>query len=142
MLSILFRVTRGEKGLAKSIEELLPGGATHDRGRGGQHPHPQRPGREPRVRRRCLRCWRSPALHHYLIREGLRTRVSLVLETGEAREVHHFSLLIGYGCSAINPYLAFETIDGMIQDGHADGHRTPSRVQATSSRRPPRASSR
>jgi len=36
-------------------------------------------------------------LHHYLIREGLRTRVSLVLETGEAREVHHFSLLIGYG---------------------------------------------
>ena len=56
------------------------------------------------------------ALHHYLIREGLRTRVSLVLETGEAREVHHFSLLIGYGCSAINPYLAFETLDGMIRD--------------------------
>ncbi len=56
------------------------------------------------------------ALHHYLIREGLRTRVSLVLETGEAREVHHFALLIGYGCSAINPYLAFETLDGMIRD--------------------------
>jgi hypothetical protein len=56
-------------------------------------------------------------LHHYLIREGLRTRVSLVLETGEAREVHHFSLLIGYGCSAINPYLAFETIDDMIREG-------------------------
>jgi glutamate synthase (ferredoxin) len=56
-------------------------------------------------------------LHHYLIREGLRTRISLVLETGEAREVHHFALLIGYGCSAINPYVAFETVDGMIQDG-------------------------
>src|SRR3972149_4515613 len=56
-------------------------------------------------------------LHHYLIREGLRTRVSLVLETGEAREVHHFSLLIGYGCSAINPYVAFETIDDMIREG-------------------------
>ena len=56
-------------------------------------------------------------LHHYLIREGLRTRVSLVLETGEAREVHHFSLLIGYGCSAINPYLAFETLDDMIREG-------------------------
>ena len=56
-------------------------------------------------------------LHHYLIREGLRTRVSLVLETGEAREVHHFALLIGYGVSAINPYLAFETIDGMIREG-------------------------
>src|SRR4029079_12489729 len=55
-------------------------------------------------------------LHHYLIREGLRTRVSLVLETGEAREVHHFALLIGYGVSAINPYVAFETVDGMIRD--------------------------
>ena len=40
-----------------------------------------------------------------------------MLETGEAREVHHFALLIGYGCSAINPYLAFETIDGMIHEG-------------------------
>src|SRR5204863_4897465 len=57
------------------------------------------------------------SLHHYLIREGLRTRVSLVIETGEPREVHHFALLIGYGASAINPYLAFETIDGMIRDG-------------------------
>ncbi len=56
------------------------------------------------------------ALHHYLIREGLRMRVSFVLETGEAREVHHFALLIGYGCSVINPYLAFETIEGMIRD--------------------------
>jgi glutamate synthase (ferredoxin) len=56
------------------------------------------------------------ALHHYLIREGLRMRVSFVIETGEAREVHHFALLIGYGCSVINPYLAFETIDGMIRD--------------------------
>jgi len=68
-------------------------------------------------------------LHHYLIREGLRTRVSLVLETGEAREVHHFSLLVGYGCSAINPYLAFETIDGLIRDGILTGldHRTACR---------------
>ena len=55
-------------------------------------------------------------LHHYLIRQGLRMKVSLALETGEAREVHHFALLIGYGCSVINPYLAFETLDGMIRD--------------------------
>jgi glutamate synthase (ferredoxin) len=55
-------------------------------------------------------------LHHYLIREGLRTRASLVIETGDAREVHHFSLLIGYGASAINPYVAFETIDDMIKE--------------------------
>jgi glutamate synthase (ferredoxin) len=56
------------------------------------------------------------ALHHFLIRAGLRMRVSFVLETGEAREVHHFALLIGYGCSVINPYLAFETLDGMIRE--------------------------
>ena len=51
-----------------------------------------------------------------LIRQGLRMKVSLALETGDAREVHHFALLIGYGCSVINPYLAFETLDGMIRD--------------------------
>ena len=56
-------------------------------------------------------------LHHHLIREGTRTRVGLVLESGEPREVHHFSLLIGYGCGAINPYVAFETLDDMIQEG-------------------------
>jgi glutamate synthase (ferredoxin) len=56
-------------------------------------------------------------LHHHLIRNGSRTRVGLVLESGEPREVHHFSLLIGYGCGAINPYLAFETLDDMIQEG-------------------------
>ncbi|MEB3177897.1 MAG: glutamate synthase large subunit [Nostocaceae cyanobacterium] len=56
-------------------------------------------------------------LHHHLIREGTRTRVGLVLESGEPREVHHYALLIGYGCGAINPYLAFETIDSMISQG-------------------------
>ncbi len=56
-------------------------------------------------------------LHHHLIRKGTRTRVGLVLESGEPREVHHFSLLIGYGCGAINPYLAFETLDDMIRQG-------------------------
>ena len=62
-------------------------------------------------------------LHHHLIREGTRTRVGLVLESGEPREVHHFALLIGYGCGAINPYLAFETIDDMIREGLAHEHR-------------------
>ncbi len=56
-------------------------------------------------------------VHHHLIREGTRTRVGLVLESGEPREVHHFALLIGYGCGAINPYLAFETLDDMIRHG-------------------------
>jgi glutamate synthase (ferredoxin) len=56
-------------------------------------------------------------LHHHLIREGRRTRVGLILESGEPREVHHFALLIGYGAAAINPYLAFETLDDMIRQG-------------------------
>ena len=60
-------------------------------------------------------------LHHHLIRQGTRTRLGLVLESGEPREVHHFSLLIGYGCSAINPYLAFETLDDMIRQGMLTG---------------------
>jgi glutamate synthase (ferredoxin) len=56
-------------------------------------------------------------VHHHLIRAGTRTRVGLVLESGEPREVHHFSVLIGYGCGAINPYLAFETLDDMLRQG-------------------------
>jgi len=56
-------------------------------------------------------------LHHHLINAGTRTRVGLVLESGEPREVQHFSLLVGYGVGAINPYLAFESLDDMIQRG-------------------------
>ncbi len=53
-------------------------------------------------------------LHHHLIRQGTRTKVSLILESAEPREVHHFCLLIGYGASAINPYLALESLSHMI----------------------------
>ena len=120
VLPILFRVTRGEKGLAKSMEELSimarrmieeeevnvlilsDRGVTRDFA-----PIPA--------------LLAIAGLHHYLIREGLRTRVSLVIETGEAREVHHCALLIGYGASAINPYVAFETIDDMIREGMLTG---------------------
>ncbi len=52
----------------------------------------------------------TAAVHHHLIREGLRTEAGLVVETGEARQVHDFCLLAGYGAEAINPYLAFETL--------------------------------
>ncbi|AOS46374.1 Ferredoxin-dependent glutamate synthase 1 [Lacunisphaera limnophila] len=120
VLPILFRASRGDKGLAKAMEEichiarrmiedeevtiliLSDRGVTKDFA-----PIPA--------------LLAAAGLHHFLIREGLRTRISMVLETGEAREVHHFALLIGYGCSAINPYVAFETIDGMIQDGMLPG---------------------
>ncbi|MCF6309568.1 MAG: glutamate synthase large subunit [Sulfurimonas sp.] len=53
------------------------------------------------------------AVHHHLISEGIRTNCGLVIETGEAREIHHFATLIGYGANAINPYLAFESIEDM-----------------------------
>ena len=115
VLPILFRVTRGEIGLVKSMEELriLARRMIEEEDvsvliltdRGINRDFAAVPA-----------LLAVAGLHHYLIREGLRTRVSLVLETGEAREVHHFALLIGYGCSAINPYLAFETMDGMIGD--------------------------
>ena len=53
------------------------------------------------------------AVHHHLIRKGLRSQCGLIVETGEAREVHHFACLLGFGASAINPYLAFDTIEDM-----------------------------
>ena len=56
-------------------------------------------------------------LHHHLVREGMRTRAGLIIECGDAREVHHFALLLGYGAGTVNPYLAFETLDDMIGQG-------------------------
>ena len=60
----------------------------------------------------------TSGLHHYLIRQGTRYRVSLIAETGEARDMHHFAVLLGYGVRAINPYLALETIADQIEKGH------------------------
>src|SRR5947208_12449304 len=63
----------------------------------------------------------TSGLHHHMVREGLRTKATLIVETGDAREVHHYCLLIGYGASAINPYLAFETLDDMIRQNLLTG---------------------
>ena len=60
-------------------------------------------------------------LHHYLVRKGQRSRAGLLIECGDAREVHHFALLLGYGAGTINPYVAFETLDDMIQRGLLKG---------------------
>jgi glutamate synthase domain-containing protein 2/glutamate synthase domain-containing protein 1/glutamate synthase domain-containing protein 3 len=57
------------------------------------------------------------ATHHHLVREGTRLRAGLVLESGEPREVHHMATLIGYGCSAINPYLLFDTVEELVAEG-------------------------
>jgi glutamate synthase (ferredoxin) len=111
-LPILFKVSEGAAGLEQAIEQLyreadraIADGATliilSDRGVNEEFAA-------------------IPALlavsgtHHHLIRVGTRTRVSLIVESAEPREVHHFALLIGFGAGAINPYLAFETLDDMI----------------------------
>ncbi len=60
-------------------------------------------------------------LHHHLIRSGTRTQASIVIESGEPREVHHFALLLGYGADAINPYLALETVRHMVSEGDVPG---------------------
>ena len=57
----------------------------------------------------------TAGVHHHLVREGARTRCGLVIECGDAREVHHVSLLVGYGAGVVNPYVAFETLDDMIR---------------------------
>ena len=59
----------------------------------------------------------TSAVHHHLIREKTRTKVGLVVETGEVREVHHVALLIGYGAAAVNPYLAMETAEDLVLQG-------------------------
>ncbi|MBJ8346375.1 glutamate synthase large subunit [Antrihabitans sp. YC2-6] len=59
----------------------------------------------------------TAAVHHHLVRERTRTKVGLIVEAGDAREVHHMATLIGFGAAAINPYMAFETIEDMIERG-------------------------
>jgi glutamate synthase (ferredoxin) len=114
-LPVLFPAAGGAKGLEGALDKLfaaadkaIADGANivilSDRGIDAQHaPIPA--------------LLAVSGLHHHLIRAGTRGKVGLVLESGEPREVHHFALLIGYGCSAINPYLAFETLDDMIREG-------------------------
>ena len=61
------------------------------------------------------------AVHHHLVRESTRTQVGLVVEAGDAREVHHMAMLVGFGCAAINPYMAFESIEDMVDRGVITG---------------------
>src|SRR5215813_9891274 len=114
-LPILFSPQEGEAGLERALDELFQAadqaiarGATililSDKG-------------VDRNRAPIPALLASSGLHHHLIRSGTRTRVGLVLESGEPREVHHFCLLIGYGIQAINPYLAYECLNDMIGEG-------------------------
>ena len=118
-LPILFNPNEGKAGLQRALEELfkaadqaIADGTTililSDKGVDRTHaPIPA--------------LLASSGLHHHLIRCGTRTRVGLVLESGEPREVHHFCLLLGYGVQAINPYLAYECLNDMIHEGMLKG---------------------
>jgi glutamate synthase (NADPH/NADH) large chain len=112
---MLFNVIDSEVGLKKSLDDLCAAAAQavkdgasilviSDRG-------------VDRDRAPIPSLLATAAVHHHLIREGTRTQCGLVVESGEAREAHHFCLLIGYGAGAINPYLAFETIADLHRDG-------------------------
>ena len=121
-LPMTFPVSQGEAGLEASLKSLcqqaseaVAGGASililSDRGAGAdQAPMPS--------------LLATSAVHHHLIREGTRTKAGLVVESGEAREVMHFALLIGYGAGAINPYLAFETMADMVRQNLFSGEVT------------------
>ena len=118
-LAMLFRVNDAAAGLRKAIEDLqvqaseaIAEGTNllilSDRGHDGRDaPIPA--------------LLAVSAVHHHLLREGTRTQVGIVAESGEPREVHHFATLIGYGASAVNPYLAFETIDDQVKQGLIPG---------------------
>jgi len=118
-LSMLFDPEKGGAGLEQAMDELCRQASEavaagynililSDRGHG--------PRRAP-----IPSLMATAGVHHHLVREGTRTRCALVVECGEAREVHHVSLLMGYGAGVVNPYLAFETIDDMIQHGLLTG---------------------
>jgi glutamate synthase (ferredoxin) len=111
-LPMLFPVADGGAGLARALDELCrrAGQAITDgysfiilSDRGVDRVHAPIPA-----------LLATAGVHHYLVREGTRVKAGLIIETGEAREIHHMALLMGYGAGAINPYLAFETLDDMI----------------------------
>ena len=70
----------------------------------------------------------TAGLHHFLIREGIREKVRIIVSCGDAREVHHFCTLIGYGASAIHPYLAYATIDQMVAERVIKGDKKEARI--------------
>ena len=112
-LSTLFQIHGGAVALERALDELCRGASEAIRNgysiiilsdRGVDSGHAPIPS-----------LLATSAVHHHLIREGSRTKVGLVVESGEPREVAHFALLVGYGAGAVNPYLAFETLDDMVR---------------------------
>jgi glutamate synthase (NADPH/NADH) large chain len=122
VLKALYDVERGGEGLAEALEELrhracdaIADGARtlviSDR----DSDHTRAP---------IPSLLAVSAVHHHLVRTKQRTSVALVVETGDAREVHHVAMLIGFGAAAVNPYLAFESIEDLIREGELTGIET------------------
>ncbi|WP_278313994.1 glutamate synthase large subunit [Lolliginicoccus levis] len=119
VISGLFKVSEGGEGLRKALAEMrrqasdaIEGGARiivlSDRNSNEYYaPIPA--------------LLMTSAIHHHLVREKTRTKIGLIVETGDAREVHHMALLIGYGAAAINPYMAFETIEDLVERRQLNG---------------------
>ncbi|MBP6016580.1 MAG: glutamate synthase large subunit [Candidatus Promineofilum sp.] len=118
-LPMLFPSASGGAGMAAALDELF---AAADRGiSGGANLIILSDRGISREQAPLPALLAAAGLHQHLIRRGTRSRVSLLVESGEPREVHHFACLIGYGADAVNPYLAFETIHDLIDRGLLTG---------------------
>jgi glutamate synthase (NADPH) large chain len=114
-LPTLFRAAGGEQALKDALDELCTKAAEAVReGCGVVILSDRDHNRDMAPIPALLAC---AAVHHHLLREATRTQTCLVIESGEPREVHDFCLLIGYGASAVDPYLALETVDDMVRQG-------------------------
>ncbi|CDH46410.1 Glutamate synthase, alpha subunit [Candidatus Contendobacter odensis Run_B_J11] len=111
-LSICYPVERGAAGMARALEDLCREAADTVRRSGNIIILSDRGLDADHIAIPALLA--TAAVHHHLIRAGLRTEVGLVVETGEAKRVHDFCLLAGYGAEAINPYLAFDTLSASL----------------------------
>ena len=118
-----FRAAKGPTGMRRRMDELRARSLAGDR-RGRHDPDPLRSRRERRAWCRFRRCWPPAACIITWCAKERRTRCGLVVETGEAREVHHFALLTGYGAGAVNPYLAFATLRADAGRGLSSRRRT------------------
>ncbi|TFV60743.1 glutamate synthase large subunit [Mycobacterium sp. PS03-16] len=119
VLKALYDVERGGEGLAEALEDLRTRACEAI----------ERGARTLVISDRDSDHTRAPipsllavsAVHHHLVRTKERTTVGLVVESGDAREVHHIAMLIGFGAAAVNPYLAFESIEDLIREGELTG---------------------
>ncbi len=122
-LSTLFSALSGEKGMEEALGRLCENAVSAVRGGSAVLVLSDRGVNEMQAPIPSLLA--TSSVHHHLVRAGIRTATTLVVETAEAREVHHFALLVGYGATAINPYLAFETVEDLVGSHLMEGGVSP-----------------